>query len=206
MQSGASQCLQSFTLVSLHELFCFWSLVLQLVGFQRTFAVAHWCVTRSCWFSSFARWCSRLTTGCNCLRFVMPLLAFVFGWQDMSGNYEAPVVLDMPRRRRLTLVSPHMSAYLTAAGWPCDAGPVSAAALWLHDQGIHCERDFTGLDNIQFLPNAECLPLEAIVFLQSLVQPVVFMPAVAPLGDAAPVVDARRDYHFRCSFALRCHA
>ena len=31
MQSGASQCLQSFTLVSLHELFCCWMLVLQLV-------------------------------------------------------------------------------------------------------------------------------------------------------------------------------
>ena len=87
--------------------------------------------------------------------------------ESIDSDADTPVLHEVPRRR-LTLVCPHMSAYLTAAGWPCDAGPVNAAALWLSDQGIRCERDLAGMDDLQFLPNAESLPLEAIDFLQSL--------------------------------------
>lgn len=120
----------------------------------------------------------------------------------------------MPRRRwpsgtllpRPPEPCPHMTAYLMNAGWPSDAGPASAAALWLRDQGIHCERDFVGMEDIQFLPNAESLPLEAIEFLQSLVLPISFLPVVEPLRHVGPVEAARYAYLILSCLALLCHA
>jgi len=86
---------------------------------------------------------------------------------------------------------PQITDYLIAAGWPCDAGPARAAALWLSEQGIHCERDFVGLEDIQFLPDAESLPLEAIDFLQTLVRPINVLLDVEPLGKDGSVGIAR---------------
>ena len=86
---------------------------------------------------------------------------------------------------------PQITGFLIAAGWPCDAGPARAAALWLGEQGIHCERDFVGLEDIQFLPDAGSLPLEAIDFLQTLVRPICVLPVVEPLGDDGSVEIAR---------------
>ena len=76
---------------------------------------------------------------------------------------------------------PPIADFLIAAGWPESAGSVKTAALWLRDQGIHCERDFVGLNEIQSLPDADGLPQEANELLQSLVSDVGTMPlALAP--------------------------
>ena len=70
------------------------------------------------------------------------------------------------------------------------AGPVKAAALWLEEQGIHCDVDFIGLCDLALLPEAELLPAQALEFLESLTSDAavkmmqVKMPSKGQASDA----------------------
>ena len=124
----------------------------------------------------------------NMLRVSLVVLVKLHDWHcasywplDMELNVFVPICPPAP--------TPPIADFLIRSGWPDCAGPVKAAAIWLQRQGVHCERDFTGLDEIQFLPDADSLPGEAIEFIQSLVVaaplPVLLTPDEADAKHAA---------------------